>query len=78
MPQCSPSLIDMIGIEFTLDHIVYDAVDNKPRIVAVLLPQKYSIVATTSSNYVLDTGFPAMEPTLHLFDNNYFGRRAGL
>ena len=55
-----PSLINMIGIECTSDHTVYNAIDNNPRIVAVRIPQKPSIEATVSRNYVLDTGFPDM------------------
>ena len=52
---------------------------DKVLVVAVVDPSNQTSIASySSSNYILDPKFPAMEPYDHEYNNCVFGRRFGI
>ena len=74
-----PSSIATIAVKNEEDNAIwFDNIDTHPRVLAVLLCNGQRLQCSHSSNYILDPGFPMMEPAPQESSTEYFGRRAGL
>ena len=74
----NPTNTTSIHLSHHQSDVSYDHLDSKPRVVAAIAPTSTPLSHCAAPNFILDPGFPLMEPTSHSYSNNYFGQRAGI
>lgn len=73
-----PHSITTITVSIAYNAVKYDTIDNQPRVLAVLLENGQSMQRSHAPNYIMDTGFPIVEPCAREYYTEYFERWPGL